>query len=402
MNSQIHDRLRESLTREANAAPSLSLTAGGIIQKGRRRRRIKRVAGVATAVVAVLAVTAGSLLAGNFVGGQRKPPAPAASGKAVGAGQPQVAILDSRGIHVPGDRTIPLPKPKYGGEWAAIEPVTTGWVIGNSLDVELVRPDGTTKTLATENPAGRRIGVDVLASPDGRQVALSTTSDQGAGRVQVFDVATGSVTASTASGSDVAYHWFKNKIVLRKVDLQADVQDPTPVSLWDPAAGPWDQKLTTASLGLFGATADGTRMVGYTTTSSSLCVGLVDPTNNFAMSAKTCSSKREDIVNSTMSPDRTRLVLKVLTNNSESRRIMRVTSHGLVLEHELHNPTNIDDNVAVWETNNLVDLFALESDPNSNPVRILQCRADNGTCREVAGGYSAVGYKVIANLTPPS
>ncbi len=245
--------------------------------------------------------------------------------------------------------------------------------------------------------------VTALASPDGRQIAVSTTVEQGPGTVKVFDTATGSVTASTASGSSTAYRWFKNKIVLRTQTPQADETATTPVSLWDPAAGPWDQKMTTASLGLFGATADGTRMAAYATTSSSLCLGLVDPANNFTMRAKQCSSKREDIVYAAMSPDRTRLILSVLLSGDlESRRIMRVTGQGLKLEHELSNPTNIDDNVAVWETNNLVDLFSVESIPTPTQVRLLQCHTDIGTCREVAGGYSTAGLGLITNLAPES
>jgi hypothetical protein len=152
-------------------------------------------------------------------------------------------------------------------------------------------------------------------------------------------------------------------------------------------------------VGLIGTTADDKKMVGFTTTATTLCVGLVDPARNFAMGAKNCSTAAGTTVTyASMSPDRSRLVV----GGAGAVLIMRVSGQKIVTDFQLRNTSNISDNFAVWETDNLIDLFAVEQIPTPGAVRLLQCRADDGRCRERETGYSAVGTMLISNLAPRS
>jgi hypothetical protein len=314
--------------------------------------------------------------------------------------RPQLVVALNDRLHLPTGGTIALPSRTAGApEWSTVAPVSGGWVVGNGYRLVLVRQDGGFTDLANENPAGTIPTVFGVPSPDGGRIAVYDQPTEGQGTVQVVDARTLHEIGRTSTGDVSPYRWFGTQLIL--AESSAETAGPRRVSLWNPANGGWDHKLSTQPVALAGATADGTAMVGYTVTiGSQVCLGLVRPAADFAFSGAKCQGA-DDVAYAQLSGSRTQLAIGILKNNKVTNQVSSLSGAGRVTGTRSLKAADVDADQAVWESERTYDLFIAASDPNPDNIYVTRCRLDTGECARVPTAAVGTGMAAIAALAPP-
>jgi hypothetical protein len=417
MTEPIIDRLRAALVDTADAAPLRGVSPDAVIARARSaRRRRQTFTAVAVAAGVAAIVLASAVLAGPWSHGPRVQPAgprPTPSqtdegpdrgahnariravlaGLPVGPAPRTDLVVEARLQRTSGKAyELPAVSAVPGETRLQVTEVPGGWVV-----VDEAVPDGEVNFVSTAGATrlldrGPEIGA--VVSPDGRQVVVYHLEKAG-GQVRILDPRTGAklyqdIFRPTADAFRFHYRpmgWAGSTVLL--VNPGTGGECPCPVSVWDPAKGPWVPDTRDHRAWIYGPVDSSGRQLAFVSDSPGSndgCFVVLDPARGFAQTKSYCGLRLDPGSFGSVSPGGRYLTGLEPSPTATGRFVVADLRHPATdapvrmgIPQEMVELLRL--NTIAWEDERTVLLTPDWDLPaGSTPVALIRCRVDTGRC----------------------
>jgi hypothetical protein len=291
--------------------------------------------------------------------------------------------------------------PRLPGETLLqVTEVPGGWVVDDegtpAGEVHFVSTAGATRLLDRGPESG------AVVSPDGRRVAVYHLEKSG-GKARILDLRTGATLYQdtfrpTTDGFGFHFRplaWAGSTLVL--VNPGTGGGCPCPVSVWDPAKGPWVDDRPAHLARIYGPVDSSARQLAFVSDGGNGgCYVVLDPARNFATVKSYCGLRLDAEANGSVSPDG-----RYLTGTEPSP-----TATGRFVVADLRRPAGdapalmgIPHDVVAnlgsvdWEDGRTV-LLTPDWDLSAGraSVSLIRCRVDTGRCERAPVTVTGPGF----------
>jgi hypothetical protein len=427
MTEPITDRLRAALADAAETAPLPAVLPDAAVALGRSaRRRRQTFAGIALAVGVVMIVIASTVLAGPWSHPRpvlpahpRPTPSPtdeghdgnahnqairtALAGLPVGPA-PRTDLVVGARLHRTTGADVRLPTVSHLPSEIGLHvtEVPGGWVVEDDAvpvgEINFVSTAGATRLLDRGPESG------AVVSPDGLRVAVYHL-EKSEGKARILDLRTGATLYQdtfppTADGFQFHFRpmaWAGSTLIL--VNPGTGGGCPCPVSVWDPAKGPWVDDSPHHLALIYGPVDSSARQLAFVPDGGNDgCFVVLDPARNFATVKSYCGLRLDPEANVSVSPDG-----RYLTGREPSP-----TATGRFVVADLRRPAAdaparmglprglmelVPTNAMVWEDDRTVLLTPQwELPAGRTSVSLIRCRVDTGRCERAPVTVTGPGW----------